>query len=204
VKYLFSSDDSENNAEGDGFDEKLFDWFQNHKVSKLALTDLLKVLKPYFPELPLTSCTFLKKFQKESPCNREYNKLTTGEFAYIGLQKALSISLDCTKVYSSALTLKVNIDGLPLYKSSKISLWTILVQIPEISEQPFLVAVHSGDVKPNEKDLLIDFVNELNEILLHGITVGTGISFMKNIILICDAPARSMVKCIKEHWLLCL
>lgn len=59
------------------------------------------------------------------------------------------------------VVLDINIDGIPLFKSSRVQLWPILCKIVNIKEktQPFAVGIYLGTTKPScIKDYLKDFI----------------------------------------------
>lgn len=71
------------------------------------------------------------------------------------------------------LPLTINIDGLPLSKSSKSQFWPILMSIDllEISE-PFIVGIYHGLKKPESvMDFLNLFVEEYLFLRENGITI---------------------------------
>lgn len=92
----------------------------------------------------------------------------------------------------------INIDGLPLFKSSKTQLWPILAKFH--NSEPFLVSLFCGTGKPEPvEDYLQDFIQELDGLQKNGI-VHEGTQFEVKInAFICDSPARAFVKCIKGH-----
>ena len=58
------------------------------------------------------------------------------------------------------LKLQVNVDGVPIFKSTRLNFWPILVKLGPFP--PFVVAIFSGNYKPNNVDeYLEDFVNEM-------------------------------------------
>jgi len=98
------------------------------------------------------------------------------------------------------LTLHVNIDGIPLFNSSSVSLWPILGKVSELNCDPFVIALYSGANKPKSAtEFLDDFIKEMKSIELNGF-LWCGRQYI--IILdavICDAPAHAFIKCIKGH-----
>ena len=89
------------------------------------------------------------------------------------------------------LVLHVNIDSLPLFKLSKLQLWPILGSF--IGSNVFVIGLFSGTSKP-------DCVNEFMEELKHTpiTTDDRQIKFsLKS--FICDARARSSLKCVISH-----
>ena len=43
---------------------------------------------------------------------------------------------------STEISLILNIDGVPLFRSSKICVWPILGQFCELTENPFVIAIY--------------------------------------------------------------
>lgn len=101
--------------------------------------------------------------------------------------------------------MSLNIDGLPLSKSSKEQLWPIQCTIyscgpDSLASKPFVITAFVGPSKPeNANDFLKPLVCELKEVLEEGIQLcGKQVNVqLKNII--CDAPARALVLKTKEH-----
>lgn len=102
----------------------LQDWANYHRISKRAVDGLLGILNSHgINSLPKNNRTLLK-----TPVNLEIIEIAGGELWYNGLEKSikqifLQIDRDVT------ISLNINIDGLPLYKSSKITFWPILASI---------------------------------------------------------------------------
>lgn len=85
--------------------------------------------------------------------------------------------------------LTINIDGASIHKSSPMQLWPILGSIE--NSDPFVIAVFFGNENPDVNEFLNDFVNEVK----HEDKV-------KLKAIICDAPARALIKCTKRSlWL---
>ena len=59
----------------------------------------------------------------------------------------------------SVLDLQINIDGLPLFKSSQVKVWPILCSITNVMlKDPFVVGIFSGKSKPgNLEEFLAKF-----------------------------------------------
>lgn len=76
-------------------------------------------------------------------------------------------------------------------------MWPIqcaVINIDEVKNSPFVVALYSGAKKPENLDFLHDFIEELQELTDTGFD-GKSI-IIKNII--CDAPARALIKGIAQ------
>lgn len=92
--------------------------------------------------------------------------------------------------------LNVNIYGIPLYNSSKAQFWPILVNIHDMPfKKPIVVGIFCGLKKPgNIEQFLRPFVDELSDILTHGLLIN---GFKLTVLLrcfICDSPARALIK----------
>ncbi|KAB0791993.1 hypothetical protein PPYR_13954 [Photinus pyralis] len=68
--------------------DKIRRWALHKSVPKSAVNDLLKILKPYHPELPTDFRTLLK-----TPTSFNTIMLNNGEYIHIGLQKHLEYFL---------------------------------------------------------------------------------------------------------------
>lgn len=96
------------------------------------------------------------------------------------------------------INLLINIDGLPLAKSSQASLWPILCS-NTFNNEVHLVGAFFGDKKPqNSNTFLQSLVNDL-------INLSNNYIYNNNVIkiklygLICDAPAKSFALNVKGH-----
>jgi len=97
------------------------------------------------------------------------------------------------------ILIDINIDGLPLFKSSLKRFWPILGKLVRSKNEPFIIAIFKGNCDPNMNDLLNDFVIEMADLQRNGY-VRNGVSYKLSIRhYILDAPARSKVKCCIEH-----
>lgn len=98
------------------------------------------------------------------------------------------------------LKLHINIDGFPLFKSSKRSGWPVLCSIVNLNPvNVFPISVGIGQSKPSNLDFLADSIAEINHALKEGITY-QGKHFQVALqCVVCDAPARAMVKCVKQY-----
>ena len=102
------------------------------------------------------------------------------------------------KLGDLTIQLKVNIDGIQLFKSSTASLWPILCSFN--SFRPFVVSIYYGLKKPDPiGEYLSDFLNELNELLQNGVIFNGKKILVNMYAFVCDVPARQHLKCIKSH-----
>jgi len=145
-----SSDLSESDDEGVepcSLKDKTCSWALTFGISLVALTALLGILRFYHPDLPKDRRTVLKT-------NTQYtiqNKVG-GQYHYFGILSSSKRTLSqITDSLADCFTLKlqINIDGLPLFKSTSIQLWPILgllVSVP--MKEPVIIALFCGPNKP--------------------------------------------------------
>ena len=115
----------------------------------------------------------------------------------MGLEKSIKCALLSVQVNGiDAIELSFNIDGLPIYKSKNTSIWPIQCQIFNIlPTQPFVVAMFSSTQKPQNLTFLDDFVEELQGLMLNGISFSDNSE--KRVVVrsfVCDAPAKALIK----------
>lgn len=106
------------------FEDNLRRWSCDNRISKRAVDGLLHLLNAAgFRSLPKNHRTFLK-----TPINHEIREIAGGKLWYHGLAKCLQkkfAMLDRNIV----IQLNFNIDGLPIFKSSKLCFYPILATI---------------------------------------------------------------------------
>jgi hypothetical protein len=192
--------DAADSEEGDCYDdldlqEDLQLWAADCKVSAVAVDKLLKILHISHPRLPLTCRSLLK-----TPTTTEVKQLQAGEYVHFwilnGLLQFGDLILKCE---GTCICCQVNIDGLPLFKSSSVQLWPILGKIVN-SPSPFVIGVFSGNTKPTDITAFLQhFIEESKLLASSGFTLNGREFTAKVICFICDAPARALLKQIKMH-----
>jgi hypothetical protein len=142
--------------------EQLRDWALKHNIKHTALYDLLHILRQQNEHLPKDPRTLLRTPSIISV------KTIAGEFYhYFGVQSSLSnLVTHCASDKNwedvNELTMHINIDGIPLFKSFRVTLWPILGRFIEISPLPFPIALFCGESKPKSIDeFLKDYVEEM-------------------------------------------
>ena len=168
-------------------------WVSKHKLSREATNELLHLLSNHGLDVPKDSRTLLK-----TPRIVFVQKEFGGSFHYLGIQNGVTSAIDHI-VTCQKIELTVNIDGLPLSKSSKSQVWPILGSING-SNFVFPIALFHGCSKPDSiSGYLRDFINEAGELLKSGISINGTIYEFDVKCFVLDAPARSFVKCIIGH-----
>ena len=107
--------------------------------------------------LPKDSRTLLKIDQKAASTT-----LFNGKYTYFGVRKL-------KRLWQQTINLMVNIDGLPLFKSSSLQLWPVLIRFS--SFKPVPVALYCGYKKPDMGEYLAEFVGEIEKLLSEPLVV---------------------------------
>ncbi|KAI8130023.1 hypothetical protein CVS40_0115 [Lucilia cuprina] len=87
-----------------------------------------------------------------------------GSFHYLGIENELKKGEDILQNYAT-VELDVNVDGIPLFKSSRTQLWPILIKVVNVKEKimPMPVGIFVGPGKPHcVENFFKDFVEEVN------------------------------------------
>ncbi len=170
-------------------------------IKRETLSKMLKILRRHgHEELPQTARTLL-----QTPRNITAAEKCGGKYIYFGLREGILRKISTRDPIENTIYLDINIDGLPIFKSSSKQFWPILGRINgfNASTNPFLVALFFGTAKPLPLDsFLEDFIAEMTTVCgEHGEGVlidGTHCTVAIRT-FICDAPARCYLKCIKGH-----
>jgi len=178
--------------------EQLAKWSTDFSITHAALNSLLVILNSFGIKVPRDARTLLA-----TPKQLEIKSIAGGQYHHHGIINALNTAfrLFGPPVHTDKLTLHINIDGLPLFNSTSIDVWPILGLVQEFPlKEPFIIGIYCGKSKPSSVgEFLNDFVQEMKSVLASGV-VHNNILFKVHLAaVICDAPARSFVKCIKGH-----
>jgi len=164
LNYVNISSDEEE-AEEVSLALDLVKWTNQYQVKHNAVDELLKTLRQHgHPSLPQTARTLLK-----SGTNLHTEEISGMEYTHLGLSKEL---LNAFHKYPlevrqnvDHLEISLNIDGIPLFKSSAKTLWPVLCSINLDPITVFPVSLCLGRSKPNNLDFLLDTVGDLQVIL---------------------------------------
>lgn len=170
----------------------LREWGIKHQIKHTAMKDLVNILNTdmriMLPEDPRT----LLRTPKEVVITRIGNG---GSYWHYGLEKCLQCAFTDLKE-PKTISLNINMDGLPIFKSSKVEFWPILCSIHEIPELPVMViGIYCGTTKTNDlESFLTPFVTETKEIMNQGLSVNSHKITVRIRCIICDSPARAYIK----------
>lgn len=186
--------DAGNVPESESSREALRMWSLRHNISHQAMKDLLALIREKYNDtsLPMDPRTLLETPQG---IGKLCTEIPGGKYWHFGLTACLkkwfaNLSTDIS------ISININIDGLPIHKSSKFQLWPILCNIHEMPEfQPMPIGIFLGKSKPaNINTFLTPFVDELVPLLNTGIVINSHIINIKMRCFICDSPARAFIK----------
>lgn len=168
-----------------------------HNISQSAVNDILRILLRNNLSVPVDCRTLMK-----TPRNTfsEIIKMNDGKCIHFaeGLKHSIKIHFQ-TLLYPTELKLNINIDGLPITKSTSSQFWPILGAIvANFYTEPFVIGIYHGNSKPQDV-FLKPFVDEAKFILDSGLNINGGIIRIKFNAIICDVPAKSFVCGIKSH-----
>lgn len=202
INLILQSSESENESD-DGVPlrlrEGLATWSNLFQIKHNAIDALLKLLRQYGHNyLPRTARTLLKttrEVQTETKSGMEY--------VHLGLKNQLDKYLQNYPVGTienvNTLNLSLNIDGLPLFNSTTKSSWPILCAILVDPVQIFPVTLTCGKQKPTDLEFMQDTIDELRELMQQGIEFKDHLLQVELKSIICDAPAKAMVKRVKQY-----
>ncbi|KAK6191229.1 hypothetical protein SNE40_002965 [Patella caerulea] len=191
-----SSDESEN--EKFNLNSNLTTWAIKNKITRSSLTELLGILRGAgHTDLPKDARTLL-----QTPKNIDIENKCGGKYTYLGIENGLRNVFSRNQNFVKNIKnidLKINVDGLPLFKSTSDSLWPILAYFDK-NISPFIVALYYGKEKPDSvTNFTSDFLEEWDNLRQFGIRWGDQHFNLFISCFICDAPARCFLKCIKGH-----
>ncbi len=204
--YISSSDESDDEDSTNKLDDNIQQvtselpvWATECHISHSALSRLLAIFRKVIPSLPKDPRTLLRTRNFIKP-----QEIAGGCFCYFEIKNGIIDNI--SSVNSNTITLQINIDGLPLFKSSKTELWLILGMIEkfcdrmQINRHPFIIGVYCGNKKPSDLDqYLNDFVTEAVELQTNGIILDGRHYNVKISSFVCDMPARIYSKATKGH-----
>lgn len=184
-------------------------WALENNINHSQFHNLLLTLRHYHPELPKDSRTLLCTKRNLSLKTMKSSRGSEGKFKYFGIQHGLEIEFkkgyySFLKDNNKQLVIEIilNVDGIPIYKSSSTQFWPICGKIysTEIHTDVFDIAIYVGDSKPQSiEEYMSDFVAEINVLQNYGFFYNHEKCFVKLKAFSCDSPARAFLKCIKSH-----
>lgn len=162
-----------------------------HNLTRACINNNATLPRSCGLEVPADARTILRT-QRKAPVEQD------GTFVHSGLQSGTSECIQ-GRTAPTEVRLQANIDGLPLYKSSSTCFWPMLCTNHGI-RKPFLVSLYCGRGKPPDPNaFLAPFLQDVEHLTASGIQFKGRHVNVKLDAIICDAVARSFLKCTKSH-----
>lgn len=183
---------------------RLLYYFLVFDVSYRSMEYLLTILRDEGLDVP-SSVHNLKKPMHEKKASVILRSLKCGgKMAYASIKDNLMFCiqnnmLSFSNVYN-CLKININVDGLPLFKSSPVTLWPILFSLHSGSfTKPLPIGIYVGFGKPDFCGFVQQLCDELREFKNY-VSVSHNI-FIKitDVVFICDSPARAFLQNVKSH-----
>lgn len=170
-------------------------WAVKYNISHVALNELMAGIKPYCPQLPKDARTLLRTIRKVNAEGEPKN------YYHFGLRNCIENLLSRQSFINlSIIEVYINIDGLPLFKSSSSEVYPILCSIISNCSEVGVVGIYNGNQKPPDANIFLQsFVKEARDLTINGIEIKGQIYPFKIRAFICDVPATSFIKYTKGH-----
>lgn len=181
--------------------DKLRAWNIQFNVTHNCLNCLLNILRTEGLNVPKDGRTLMK-----TPSKHTIIQMNNGSYVHFGIEQMVYPILHKHKDELNninKLKFGINVDGLPLAKSSKSQFWPILmciVNVKIISKYVIPIGIFHGFEKPSSVDEFLSFflMDALN-MLENGINVDNTLYNMEIAHIVCDAPAKAFLLNVKPH-----
>ena len=201
---LLDKEKSTHESEDVRFRRGLSRIFLKYNVKHNAISAILKFLQVFVPHLRIPSDA---RSLVKTPRSVAYREIGGGTYHHFGLERSIKTVCQSrgilTNDFGNVLNIQINIDGLPVFKSSNSSLWPILGRVVgknHLCTRPFMIGVFYGESKPTDvNEFLKDFCDEYAVLKEKGIQIENTDYVVRVSCFICDAPARAFVKKTKSH-----
>ncbi|CAI6342671.1 unnamed protein product [Macrosiphum euphorbiae] len=182
--------------------DKLRHWVLEYKISHNSCNSLLIIMRSEGLKVPKDVRTLMRTPKTHEICN-----MTNGTYIHLGFENMLIPVLELyyknVGISDNNLKIGINIDGLPLVKSSKSQIWPILVSIlnfKELRTNVFPIGIFHGYQKPQSvEEFFNPFVSDILKVLKDGLYVCGKLLNVEVSNIVCDAPAKSFLLNVKSH-----
>jgi hypothetical protein len=171
-------------------------WDVSSNITLSALGGLLKILRKGHPELPKDPRTIMRP-----STDFVIQTVADGSYYHFGLSSCLVNVIDNVSIDGSEILLQINVDGLPLFKSTSSQFWPILgLSTNAQKREPFVIGIYYGNSKSTSaKEYLQQLLVELNNLMTICLNHGQITYCIVLTAIVCDTPARAFIKNIKGH-----
>lgn len=197
------SDDSYNeDTEKLSLDDELLLIFTIHNASRNLMESILSLLSRH--GMPVSKTVYMLK-RRQGKNLSAVRSLEDGEFSYIGIRDNLNFCMEngflkkaTDDTNSIRVEATINIDGLPLYNSSSLNAWPILMKI-DCVPRALPVALYCGLKKPDLQTYLEELIDELMCLTTSGMVIREHAIWFTKVLFVCDAPARAYICNLRSH-----
>ena len=203
--YLSESDNSDDDPEraNDGVPsakEKLAAWCNKNSIRLTAMDELLGILRSAdakeLRQLPKTARALMKTKRTVE------TQVKSGmDYVNLGVEKSIMINFqkypESVRSQITTIPLSLNVDGMPLFNSSKLSMWPVLCSIQLEPVTVFPLSITCGN-KPSDLAFLEDNIAELKNVIANGLVIDSCHYNIEIKCIMCDAPAKALVKAVKQ------
>ncbi|CAG9763445.1 unnamed protein product [Ceutorhynchus assimilis] len=184
------------------FLKSLTSWAVKTHLSHNAFNELLTIIRFHteYKDIPRDCRTLLKV---DPTLKKSIVQFSSGNYYHFGLKEGILETLKRQNIINcpEVLKISINIDGIPLTKSSLSQFWPILGFLDSFKDsQPFPIGVFHGKSKPENIQCFFQaFVNEFKTVKQNGIHFNNSQFSVQISKILCDAPAKSFVLNVKGH-----
>lgn len=168
-------------------------WAVQHGISHVALRDVMNLISARIGDniLPRDPRTLLETPQ----IVRTMSIGDDAEYWHHGLENCLK-RLFWNIAGPKTISVNINMDGLPMFNSSRVEFWPILFNITEMPHVPAMpIGIFCGTAKCIDLDaFLMPFADEMKNAMDHGIYINSHKITVRLRSIVCDSPARAYVK----------
>jgi hypothetical protein len=182
--------------------DELKNWAGGNQVKMNHTDELLKILRRFgHSELPATARTLMGTNTYDVPIEYVSGYETYYYDIHEEFNKHLSIYKNGELDNIACLKIQLNYDGVPIFKRNTSSIWPLLCtlcNLPGSNVFPIMLS-YGESAHPTNNDLLIPVITDLKKLFENGFFFNEKQYQVELNAIICDAPARSMAKCVKGH-----
>lgn len=194
-----SNDSNSKSDQNIDFKKFLADWSVTECISHSSLRLLLKGIKQYTCQKCSSDIPSDPRSLFHTPRNTDTCVCGNGQYYHFSLAKAILNAISPFSKNITNINISINIDGLPISKSSQRQFWSILGSIVD-SKKIFVIGIYYGKEKPRESnEFLRQFVDDAKRICEEGIVINNKVVSCRIHCVICDAPAKAFILKIKGH-----
>ena len=179
------------------FRQRLREWVLDSGTPLVHTTSLLALLRPHFPLLPKDGRTLLHTIRTYT-----IEDIAGGKYHHFRISKGIKMKLekyDYLNEYNE-LSVQINIEGLPLFKSTSDCFWPILELIRQELPEPFVIGLWVGTSKQTDANVYLQhFIDEMKDVMIEGVCFNEKNYRISIENFVCDTPARSFIKITKGH-----